>query len=126
MNTVSLIGRLTKDIDLRYTDNGKAVGSFGLAVDGYKDHTNFFEVQVWGKQAENAAKYIGKGRLVGVTGELKQDRWEKDGNKRSRVIVNARNIKFLDYEDDNMATKDTSNKQESDVEIDEEGFDVPF
>ena len=120
MNTVSLIGRLTKDIDLRYTDNGKAVGSFGLAVDGYKDHTNFFEVQVWGKQAENAAKYIGKGRLVGVTGELKQDRWEKDGNKRSRVIVNARNIKFLDYEDD---SKKSDNTPEDMLEDD---FDVPF
>ena len=101
MNSVSVVGRLTNDIELRYLDNGTAVANFGLAVDGYKDHTHFFNVQVWGKTAEHCAEYIGKGRLVGITGELRQERWKKDGQNRSKVIINANNVKFLDYKDDN-------------------------
>ena len=120
MNSINVIGRLTKDIDLRYTDNGTPVAKFGLAVDGYKDHTNFFSVQVWGKQAENCAKYIGKGRLVGISGELRQERWEKEGQSRSRVVINGRNVKFLDY----ASEKDQEETAPDDIM--EDDFDVPF
>ena len=123
MNNLMLIGRLTRDVELKYLDNGTAVGKFGLAVDGYKDKTNFFDIQVWGKTAEHCAEYIGKGRLVGIAGELKQERWEKDGQKRSKVIVNARNVKFLDYKDDSGSTKTTKEKPDDMTSGD---FDVPF
>ena len=126
LNETILVGRLTRDVELKYLDNGTPVGKFGLAVDGYKDKTNFFDIQVWGKTAEHCAEYIGKGRLVGLAGELKQERWEKDGQKRSKVIVNARNVKFLDYKNDSKPVGDTSNKQESDVEKDGQDFEVPF
>jgi len=72
MNKCVLIGRLTKDIDLRYTQSGTAVAKFTLAVDrafSKEKETDFIPCVVWQKQAENCANYIGKGSLVAVGGE---------------------------------------------------------
>ena len=101
MNKVILIGRLTRDIDLRYTTNGTAVANFTLAVDrrqpkDREKETDFIDIVVWQKQAENCARYIGKGRLVAVTGELRTRSYEKDGARHKVVEINADNVKFLD------------------------------
>lgn len=110
MNTVSLIGRTTADLELRYTPNGKAVAKVGLAVnDGFGENkrTSFFTVQLWGKTAENAEKYVKKGSQIGVSGSLRQERWKtKDDQNQSRVIVNASRIDFLD-------TKNNEQNQQS-------------
>ena len=94
-NKCIFIGNLTRGIELRYTPNGTSVGSFGLAVnrrfkqgDELKDEVLFIDVVTFGKQAENAAKYLSKGSKVTVEGRLQQRRWEtEDGQKRSKHEV---------------------------------------
>ena len=115
MNSVNLVGRLAKDVDLKYTANGKAVANFSIAVERTykKDEVDFFEVTIWGKSAEHCANHIAKGRLVGITGELRQDKWEKEGKNYSKVKVNANNVKFLDWPDDKKKTQST----EDDIEV---------
>lgn len=98
MNSVNIIGNLTRDIELRFTANGKAVANFSIAVpDAFnKEHTNFFNVVVWGKQGENCANYLGKGKKAGITGRLQQRVWEtKEGQKRYEVEIVADRVEFL-------------------------------
>ena len=98
MNKVIISGNLCKDIELRYTPSGMAVATFSIAVnEKYKDKetVHFFEVVVWDKQAENCAKFLGKGSKVLVEGSLKQESWEKDGQKHYRVKINAHRVEFI-------------------------------
>jgi len=102
LNRVILIGRLTKDVELRYTPNGVAVAKFTLAVDRrqVKDRekeTDFIDIVVWQKQAENCANYIGKGRLVAVEGRLQIRSYDdSQGIRRKAAEVVAENVRFLD------------------------------
>jgi len=105
LNKVLLIGRLTRDPELRYVQSGTAVLDLGLAVnrrvkksDGtWGDEAAFIDVTVWRKLAENCAEYLSKGRPVFVEGYLKFDQWEdkKTGDKRSKLKVTADNVQFL-------------------------------
>ena len=102
MNTVILIGRLTRDPELRYSKNGVAVANFTLAVDrqfanqaGEKE-TDFIPIVVWQKLAETCANHLRKGRLVAVEGRLQIRTYEKDGQKRYASEVVARSVQFLD------------------------------
>lgn len=98
MNIVAVTGRLTKEPEISYLQDGKAVGRLSLAVDdgwGDKKHTSFFEVTAFGKTAENVSSQP-KGNKLGVTGRLQQDRWEtQDGTKKSKVKIIASNVEFL-------------------------------
>ena len=100
LNQVVLIGRLTGEPDLRYTSGkGTAVCKFTLAVNRpyqSKQEADFIFTEVWGKQAENTANYVGKGSMVAVTGELNIEQYEKDGQKRKATKVKANNVRFLD------------------------------
>lgn len=105
LNKVFLMGNVTRDPELRYVQSGMAVLDLGLAVnrrvksgDGqWKDETAYIDVTVWGKQAENCAEYLAKGRLVLVEGHLRMDQWQdkKTGENRSRLRVTAENVQFL-------------------------------
>ena len=100
INSVNLIGRLTKDAELTYSGAGSAIVNFSIAVDHMKkkdgtSDTSFFNCKAFGKLAENLNKYLTKGKQVGVKGYLKQDRWEKDGQKQSRVCINCDEIELL-------------------------------
>jgi single-strand DNA-binding protein len=104
LNKVILIGRLTRDPELRYTPGGNAVASFGLAVE--RPFTNqqgerevdFIDIVVWKKLAETCANHLGKGRLVAVDGRMQTRTYEaKDGQKRRAVEVVAENVRFLDW-----------------------------
>lgn len=97
-NKVILIGNLTRDVELRTTPDGTAVANFNLAVNskfGEKEETYFGEIQVWGKQAENAEKYLSKGARCLVEGRIKNESWEKDGEKKTKTRIVAEKIKFL-------------------------------
>lgn len=103
MNLVVLIGRLTKDVELRYTQAGKAVATFTLAVDrpftnqAGERETDFIPVVVWGKSAENCANHLGKGRLVAVEGRMQIRSYEDQKGQRRRVTeVVANSVQFLD------------------------------
>jgi single-strand DNA-binding protein len=102
VNRVILAGRLTRDPETRFTPAGTAVTGFSLAVNRrYKvnnevqEEVSFFDIVVFGKQGENCAEYLSKGRPVLVEGRLKQRSWESDGVKRSKVEVVADNVQFL-------------------------------
>lgn len=104
LNRVFLMGNLTRDPELRYTPSGTAVASFGLAVNrrystkegDRKEEVDFFDIEVWEKQAEMCNEYLTKGRGVLVEGRLKQDRWEDEsGNKRTKYKIVASMVHFL-------------------------------
>ena len=105
MNTVNLIGRLTKDPELRYTANNFPMCSFTLAIDRHgkeENRTNFIPVKVLGKTAENVAKFLSKGKLAGVEGEIQTDTYEaKDGTKRYTWEVLAHRVEFLEWGEKN-------------------------
>lgn len=107
LNHVVLIGRLTQDIgsderSFGYTSSGQARANVSIAVNRSKksgeqwiDEVNYFNVTIWGKTAENLKPYLTKGKQICVEGHLKQDRWEKDGQKQSRVSVVADSVQLL-------------------------------
>ena len=104
LNKVVLIGRLTKDPDLRYTQSGIAVAKFTLAVDrGFKNQdgekqADFIPITVWRGLAENCAKYLAKGRLVAVSGRIQTRSYDgEDGKRRYTWEVVADEVQFLEW-----------------------------
>ena len=105
LNHVVLVGRLTRDPELRYTPQGAAVCDFSIAVnrkytkkDGEKvEEVAFIDVTSWNRMAEVAAEYLKKGRQVALAGSLVQDRWEDEatGQKRSKIRIQAQSLQFL-------------------------------
>lgn len=103
LNHVVLIGRLTRDAELRYTNNsGNAVCKFSVAVNSRKkngdqwvDEANFFDIVLWGKSGEAISQYLVKGKQVAIEGELRQNRWEQEGQQRSKVEINADLVQLL-------------------------------
>ncbi|MBI9013360.1 MAG: single-stranded DNA-binding protein [Clostridiales bacterium] len=108
MNQVILIGRLTRDPELRFIPNsGTAVARFSLAVnrefkkEGQPD-ADFFNIVVWGKSAENCANYLKKGRLVAVNGNMRNNNYEdKNGVKHYNIEIVANRVEFLEWGDSN-------------------------
>ena len=103
MNVVSLIGRLTRDPELRYTPQQMAVATFTLAIDrptgkDKEKHTDFPRVTVFGRQAENCETYLKKGRLCGVQGRIQTGSYKnKDGQTVYTTDVVADRVEFLEY-----------------------------
>lgn len=102
INSVVIVGRLTRDAELRYLNSGTAVASISIAVnrskkdgDQWISEVNFFDVSYFGKGAEGIKPYLTKGTQIAVQGSLRQDRWEKDGQKFSRVNILADSIELL-------------------------------
>ncbi len=96
MNSINLVGRITKDLELRETSTGKKVCEFSLAVNRVgSDAADFITCQVWNAQAENLAKYQGKGSLIGIVGSLRADTYEIEGTKRYKTYVLVSNIEYL-------------------------------
>ena len=91
-NQVTILGRMTDFADVRTTTSGKDVAKFTLAVDKYKEGTNFFEVEVWGIQVGFIKKYTGKGHQLLISGYLDHQTWEKDGQKRNKVVIIATTV----------------------------------
>jgi len=105
INKVVLIGRLTKDPELRYTQSGIAVTRFTLAVDkGFKNQdgekqADFIPITVWRGVAESCAKYLSKGRLVAVVGRIQTGSYDKDGQRHYTTDVVADEVRFLEWGD---------------------------
>ena len=118
MNKVELIGRLTRDPELRYTTSQKAVCEFTVAVNrpGRDAGADFIRVQTWERTAENCKAYLAKGSMVGVEGSIRVETYEKDGQKKQTTRVRADWVEFL-----TVATPDE--KPESFQAIQEE---IPF
>jgi single-strand DNA-binding protein len=133
VNQVILMGRLTRDVELKPTTTGKSVASFTLAVDSQSEgkDANFFDVTAWEKLAELVNQYTHKGSKVLVMGRLQQQTWsDKDsGQKRSKVVIIATDVTFLDSKpaDTNTASQNGSQKKADDVGDDPINIeDIPF
>ena len=102
LNSVNIMGNLTRDPELKMTPSGKAVCSMSIANNRIYNKGNervtevsYFDVEVWGPIAENCTKYLKKGSGIIVEGRLRQDRWEKDGKTQSRVRITANSVHFM-------------------------------
>ncbi len=136
-NKVILVGRLTREPELKYLQGDKSVANFGLACgetwkdkDGNKqERTMFIDVAVFGKGVEIANQYLKKGNRVLVEGKLTFEQWGKDGAKRSKHKITADSVKFMETkaESEKSAKSDTQppqNQPEASIDIDDDG--IPF
>jgi single-strand DNA-binding protein len=102
INHVVLVGRLTRNAELKYTNNGAAVSKFSIAInqrrkkeEQWVEEAHFFDIVLWGKTAESLNQYLVKGKQVGIEGQLRQNRWEQEGQARSKVEIFATNVMLL-------------------------------
>ena len=116
LNRIVLIGRLTQDPELRYTNSGTAVATFSLAVDRARPNqngereTDFINIVVWQKQAETCAQYLHKGRLAAVDGRLQIRSYDNREGQKVRVAeVVAESVRFLDRGDNNGSSSSGNN-----------------
>ncbi len=144
-NKIIIVGNLGRDPELRYTPQGNAVCNFSMATNekrrdkagDLQDITTWFRVTLWGRQAENASKYLQKGSPVYIEGRLRVDEWtDRDGNPRQTLDVNATDMQFLgggrsdDYsssQDDSYASEsNTSSQAASAPSTEPSDDDIPF
>lgn len=132
LNRICIMGRITRDLELRRTQDGTAVTSFTVAVDddfkskatGEKK-TYFLDVVAWRQLAESVCQYLGKGRMIVVEGKLTVRDWtDKDGNKRRNAEIIADNIYFGDSKKDNEPRYDVTPHEYA--EVSDEAGELPF
>jgi single-strand DNA-binding protein len=119
MNIVSVTGRLVSDVESRISSSGVTVAFGTIAVDHFSKGQKgvyFFDITILGKTADRLMRYLRKGQQIGVSGELQQDRWEKDGKKNSKIKILANSIDLLG------GKSITGSEQDSDVDPDS----IPF
>jgi len=102
INLWILIGRLTRDAELKYSNGGLAVSTFALAInkrkrvgEDYVDEVHYFDMALLGKKAEALNQYLVKGKQICAKGSLSQDRWEQDGAKRSKIALKCDSVQLL-------------------------------
>jgi len=120
MNIVAINGRLTRDAELKYTNSGMAICKFSIASnrsvkkgDKWEDEANFFECTMFGKRAESINQYLTKGQQVSISGELRQERWEKDGKQNSRITISVNNLQLIGGKTDSTKREPRNNSNEN-------------
>lgn len=135
LNHITIMGRLTKDVELRHTNNGVSVASFTLAVDrDFKDksgskETDFIDIVAWRNTADFVASYFAKGRMAVVDGRLQTRKWtDKDGNKRTAYEIVAENVYFGDSKTESKPTNNAyyADTKFAEVGEDDDDDDIPF
>ncbi len=126
LNCCVIIGRLVRDPELSYTPGGDAVCKFSLAVNGYKkDDVSFFDIVAWNKSAEAINKYMSKGRRMCVEGNLRQERWEKDGKKFNAVKIYANRFYFLDSKGSSQSSDSPQSQDYTNNNFSNDNFSQP-
>lgn len=128
LNKCFLMGRLTAKPELKYTGNNKAYTKFRVAVNRYGEGTDFINVMVWNKQAENVCEYLDKGSMLLVEGVINTSNYEdSDGNKRVSFDVVAQNVQFLDRKksaiDEEIEEAEETYEEDDNVELDDNFLD---
>lgn len=135
INRVVLVGRVTRDPELKSTNSGAYLCRFTLASnhtqfvkDGENiDHVGFYDCVSWGKLAEVISKYVQKGRRIGVDGSLRWSRWEdQEGNKRSKVEIYVENFQFLESKVDAEQGVESAPEPLPETQAEPFGDDIPF
>jgi single-strand DNA-binding protein len=109
MNSINIVATMTRDCELKYTQSGVAIGSFGIAYNEkikqngtYQDKVNFFDVVCFSKTAENVNQFFRKGSQIGISGSLNFEQWKaNDGSNRSKVNIKMQSFTFIDKKQDN-------------------------
>ena len=116
-NVLSINGRLVRESELRFSTSGTAILKFSIAVnrsvkkgDKWEDEASFFDCTFFGKMAESVNKYLEKGKQVSIIGELKQERWEKDGKQNSRIVIVVEKLQLLGSKDEQKQNKTSYQK----------------
>ena len=125
INSVTLVGRAGRDPEVRYFESGTVVANLTMAVNrrNREDEPDWFNLEIWGKQAQVAADYVKKGSLIGVTGSFKLDSWKDriTGEDRNKPVVRVDRLELLgskrDSENSNFQSNNSFNQQPSNDEI---------
>ncbi len=125
INSVTLVGRAGRDPEVRYFESGKVVANLTLAVNrrNRNDEPDWFNLEIWGKQAQVAADFVKKGSLIGVTGSFKLDSWKdrKTGEERTKPVIRVDRLELLgskrDSENNNFGGTNPSSQRPSEEEI---------
>lgn len=121
MNKVILVGRITKDPELKTVQSGSAVVNFTVAInrpttsngaDQNQSNADYINCVIWNKQAENLAKYVKKGQLIGVEGRIQTRTYDSNGTTRYITEVLCDNVQFLDTKKDNGSSQEQSDEEE--------------
>lgn len=129
------IGNITRNLELKYTTTNKAIIETNIAIKrGFTDETDFINIQVWGKQAENLAKYCGKGSKIAIDGELRIDSFDgRDGKKVYKTYILVGSVEFLDtkkkenkVEEKQEAVDNSDVFQEFANEVEIDSMSLPF
>ncbi len=125
INSVTLVGRAGRDPEVRYFESGTVVANLTMAVNrrNRDDEPDWFNLEIWGKQAQVAADYVKKGSLIGITGSFKLDSWKdrNTGEDRNKPVVRVDRLELLgskrDSENSNFQNNNSFNQQPSNDEI---------
>ena len=124
INTVNLVGRAGREPDVRYFESGSTVANFTLAVNrrSRDEEPDWFNLEIWGKQAQIAADYVRKGSLIGITGSLKIDSWKdkNTGEDRYKPVIRVDRLNLLGSKKDNETNNNYSNSDNNNAN------DIPF
>tara|TARA_Y100001968_G_scaffold314434_1_gene339771 strand:+ start:12853 stop:13242 length:390 start_codon:yes stop_codon:yes gene_type:complete len=127
INSVTLVGRAGRDPEVRYFESGSVVANLTIAVNrrSKNDEPDWFNLEIWGKQAQVAADYVKKGALIGITGSFKLDSWKdrQTGQDRSKPVVRVDRLELLGSKRDNENEKFRGEKSSFTSSTDEE---IPF
>ena len=125
INSVTLVGRAGRDPEVRYFESGTVVANLTMAVNrrNREDEPDWFNLEIWGKQAQVAADYVKKGSLIGITGSFKLDNWKdrNTGEDRNKPVVRVDRLELLgskrDSENSNFQNNNSFNSQPSNDDI---------
>lgn len=137
INSVVLVGRLCRGVEIRYTNGGMCCANFSIAVNSSKKENdqwlevaNFFDCVGYGKLFESLASYLTKGKKIAITGKLNQQRWKKDEQQYSKVVIVVQNIELLENKESNKSSGNNfipaELPQASEETFDSFTDDIPF
>jgi len=122
LNTINLVGRAGRDPDVRYFESGTIVANLTIAVNrrSRDEEPDWFNLEIWGKQAQIAADYVKKGALLGITGSFKLDQWKdkKTGETKTKPVIRVDRLELLGSKKDNennYSGQDMNNKNNEDI-----------
>jgi len=134
MNVLAINGRLVRDAELSYSNSGMAIGKFSIASnrsvkknDKWEDEAGFYDCVMFGKMAQSVNQYLTKGQQVSIAGEIRQERWEKDGQARSKVVIIVNHLQLMGGKDDKQIYQKSQQKPNTPENfVDDSSELIPF
>ena len=119
INAINLVGRAGRDPEVRYFESGSIVANFTLAVNrrSRNEEPDWFNLEIWGKQAQVAADYVKKGALLGISGSFKLDQWrdKTTGENKSKPVIRVDRLDLLGSRKDSMNNESSNNQNNSNI-----------